>query len=167
MNDCLCKFFKGKRIKTILEVGVGYGENIKVLTQAFPNKQFEITGVDISPTQLATAKDHIGETKSNVNLFVHDLCEPLPFKNNSFDCVICCGVLMHILPQHSEFVVSEIKRVSKKYIYLFEQNKRKEFGLRHPNNFVFYPDYDKLFFELKVVFSKEIWGGHFVLGVQK
>jgi SAM-dependent methyltransferase len=45
----------------------------------------------------------------------------LPFKTNSFDLVFCSNLLHHV--KNPEIVVSEMKRVSKKFVILSEPNR--------------------------------------------
>lgn len=52
-------------------------------------------------------------------------CNVLPFKDNSFDVVSCWEVLHH--NPDIQKIIAEMKRISKKYIYVFEPNMYNPF----------------------------------------
>ncbi len=90
--------------KSILDVGCGVGTLIKSLKE----KGLTVEGVDISSVALAKARE------SGLKVKLADLDEKLPYKDNSFDCVLSNQVLMHILDPKK--LVLEMKRVSGKYV---------------------------------------------------
>jgi len=155
--DCLVSFFKEIECKSVLEIGSGGGTNLGFLKSKLPF--LKCTGIDLSSRYVELSKkDYPG-----IEFRLVDLVKELPrIKSKSFDCVLCAGILMHVLPSKIDFVVKEIKRISSKAIFVYEQDKFKEFGLRHPNNFVFFYNYERLFKELDLVFKKEFKGEHFV-----
>ncbi len=89
-----------------LDVGCGTGELMLFLKK----KGAKIRGVDISSKALSVAK------KRGLNVKKVDLDEGLEFSSNSFDLVICNQVLMHVF--NPSFIISEMKRVSKKYVLI-------------------------------------------------
>lgn len=99
-----CNF---KKNATVLDIGCGCGGMTKNIPGA--------VGSDISFELLKIAK------KRSKNEYVVADSSKLPFKNNSFDYVVCFGVLHHF-PDISE-VAREMKRIAKKAIYIFEPNK--------------------------------------------
>ena len=118
-------------------------------------------GFDLSKYHIDLGK----EKYPGIELKLCNMEKALPvFDWNGFDCVLCAGILMHILPSKIDFVIKEIRRISSKAIFLYEQDKSKEYGLRHPNNFVFYHDYDYCFCGLEKVFEKDYEGDHIANG---
>ena len=154
-------FREHPKAKKVLEIGVGYGANMKILLEEFPKRKFELVGTDISESQLRTARKYLGAKKDKVKLRKHDLAKPLPFKDNSFDIVLCCGVLMHILPKNIGFVTSEMKRVSKDLLFVAERTNPYREGERHMNNFVFNYNINKLFDDCRMLKAREGEQKHF------
>ena len=80
----------------ILDAGCGTGLTGKALKRAGFD---DITGIDLSSTSLNIA-EQLNIYKS---LLVHDIQRPLPFTENSFDALICIGVLTYIENTRSLF----------------------------------------------------------------
>lgn len=88
---------------SILEVGCGSGEDAIYVQKASKN----IIGVDIAPVALK---------KFNANGFQGCLADvgKLPFHENSFDYVICSGLLHHLIGQGDlEEYLREFNRVTR------------------------------------------------------
>jgi ubiquinone/menaquinone biosynthesis C-methylase UbiE len=68
-----------------------------------------VTSVDFSPGMLAEAKKRLAGR--DVTFLTHDLREPLPFANASFDGVVCCLALEHLADLHAFF--REARRICK------------------------------------------------------
>lgn len=94
---------------TILEAGCGEGFMLERLKQWGIGTT--LFGVDISGDAIAIGK----KLHPNLNLLRGDIYS-LPFKDDSFDLVICCEVLEHLL--YPIKAMDEIVRVSKKYCLL-------------------------------------------------
>jgi ubiquinone/menaquinone biosynthesis C-methylase UbiE len=93
----------------LLEVGCGVGAQTEILLRRFP--ELHVTGVDRSPTQLATAERNLGGTawcESRYSLRQADAAD-LPFAECSFDAAYLCWVLEH-MPSPAR-VLSEVRRV--------------------------------------------------------
>jgi ubiquinone/menaquinone biosynthesis C-methylase UbiE len=93
----------------LLEVGCGVGAQTEILLRRFP--ELHVTGVDRSPTQLATAERNLGATawcESRYALRQADAAD-LPFPERSFDAAYLCWVLEH-MPSPAR-VLSEVRRV--------------------------------------------------------
>lgn len=88
-----------------LDVGCGEG----LITDALRSRRngLAVYGTDISPVRLARAAKRVVETD-----FVAGDLLALPWRNESFDSVVCCEVLEHI-PDH-ESALMEIFRILKK-----------------------------------------------------
>ncbi len=90
------------RGKTFLEVGIGFGD----VSQRATDLGAKITGVDIGAKFVALAK-----RKMKKGHFLLASTEILPFKDNSFDIVVCSQVLRHVARPHE--AISEMLRVVK------------------------------------------------------
>ncbi len=90
------------RSDSCLEIGGGYGRITKILEPCFQS----IVMVDFSRRNLATAATRLGKT-----LLMRTDARRLPFKSNSFDCIVAVRVLHHF--EHVEDVVAEMVRVAK------------------------------------------------------
>ncbi len=111
----LAKFFK---IKTVLDAGCGSGYTAETLIE----NGFEVTAIDINVKQITERKSE-RKILSNVRIVKGDLEKKLPFKDNEFDAIICCGVLHHTDPKKS---LPELKRVAKKMLYFGVYGNRKK-----------------------------------------
>lgn len=81
-------FFKQQGLKKILIPGYGYGRN----ASAFSDKTFEVTGIELSSTAIALAKQNYG---SNLNVHLGSV-NSMPFDQEIFDGIFCYG-LIHLL----------------------------------------------------------------------
>ena len=101
----------GLPVRSILEIGCGYGRITKILAAAFPDSR--ITALDLSDDQLANARRYCGDNKGIV-FQQYDLYggQPLPA---GFDLAIATEVFLH----HPDQAVRQfIKRIldSARYI---------------------------------------------------
>lgn len=99
------------KFTNFLDVGCAEGLYIKLLSPSIDSKDFYNVGLDI-------AKNYLIKTKKeapNALLVLGD-AHHLPFKENSFDLVLCSEVLEHALSPR--LVLKEILRVSRKYVLL-------------------------------------------------
>lgn len=95
-----------KDIKNLLDVGCGNGIFCNYVQQT--NTQIQITGVDRS----SSALKHVKTNKLNGDI------TNIPFNDNEFDCVVSLQVLEHLPFDDHEKALSELVRVSKKYILI-------------------------------------------------
>ncbi|WP_433802763.1 class I SAM-dependent methyltransferase [Actinomycetospora sp. CA-084318] len=84
----------------VLDLGCGPG----VTTAALVGRGARVTGVDGSAPLLAHARG-----LSDAAFVVHDLADPLPFPDGSFDLVVA-GLVLHYLPDWTA-VLAEVARV--------------------------------------------------------
>ncbi len=104
----------------VLELGCGDGKTLAALVAA----DFQVTGVDVSPTAVNLAKEKIGV---KVKFVVGDVCR-LPFKGKSFDAVVAIHVFDHLTESERKLAVEEAKRVLKPGgILFFEGFSVKDF----------------------------------------
>lgn len=104
--------FKGQNV---LEIGHGPGGN---LVEVFKHQPERLSGVDISETMIALAKNKIDPSiqiqKINGT--------KLPFEDQEFDIVFTATVLQHNTDETMlKSLIEEMARVSKKRVYLFER----------------------------------------------
>ncbi|NQW11441.1 MAG: class I SAM-dependent methyltransferase [Alphaproteobacteria bacterium] len=86
-----------------LDVGCNVGYGLPVLRDVVE----DVTGVDVSPTAIAAAKQHLNGTDVSVQLIEED--GRLPFEDGSFATVSSCQVIEHV-PDVPSFL-AEIRRV--------------------------------------------------------
>jgi ubiquinone/menaquinone biosynthesis C-methylase UbiE len=97
----ISKFLKESNITKILDVGCGDG----VLSE-FIKKRNNYIGMDISKSLIKRAKKRY----KGFNFMVADAAN-IPFKNNTFDIVVCSEVLEHTLSPKK--IIKELWRVLK------------------------------------------------------
>jgi len=96
---------------SILEVGCNIGNQLLVLqTMGYTN----LSGIELNAESAQLARERTGCP------IIQGSATNLPFKNKSFDLVFTSGVLIHINPSEQVTAMSEIARVSKKWIWLLE-----------------------------------------------
>lgn len=109
----LFRFIENKRIRVLiqeadirendelLEVGCGAGHILERIGKG------NLTGIDISPVQIERAEKRLG----NKAKLIRANGESLPFKDKSFDRILCTEVFEHVL--EPEKLLMEMKRVLK------------------------------------------------------
>ncbi len=95
----------------ILEAGCGTGKNLKSMWILFPDKV--LGGFDINPFIIDKAKNNL--VASPVALFVSD-AKKIKLGDNQVDVVFTNNLLQHISPKNIGKAISELIRVSSKYI---------------------------------------------------
>lgn len=90
-----------------LDVGCGGG----LATEELAKAGFDMTGMDMSPRSLETARKHAEENGVKNVKYVEGSAYKIPFADASFDGVVMSDVLEHIHDLHQ--VISEISRVLK------------------------------------------------------
>ena len=110
----------GLPVQSILEVGCNRGHNLIALTEMLPTDS-QVVGIE--PNQYAREIARAASAKIGVlNGNVYDL----PFKEGYFDVVFTAGVLIHIPPSNLRKAISEIYRVSRRYILAIEYFSEEE-----------------------------------------
>ncbi len=109
-NKCIKEVLKNIAGKTVLEVGSGKGYLASKMSE-----KYEVTASDIVIDKEAKdAYPNIRFKKANV--------EKLPFKNKSFDTVVCTHTLEHV--QNIHLAISELRRVKKKRLIIVVPKQR-------------------------------------------
>lgn len=144
----LKQVFESTNPSKVLELGVGNGRLLSSI-----DKDVIKVGVDISINMLRMAKKKL---RKECDVILADISH-LPFRNESFDLVYTCTVLLHIPDLFIKHVVSEIKRVVKHQILLIEPkpNFPKPKVSYRQRGYCFPHDYLKIF-GLPIKFKKEL-----------
>lgn len=100
------------RPASVLEVGCGYGKQLRALRGAF-GPGVALTGVDFSPTQLGLARDYLAGS-GPVGLVLASGAR-LPFPDGAFDLVLTSAVILHNPPGVAEAMRREVLRVARRY----------------------------------------------------
>lgn len=105
--------------KNLLEVGAGRGT---FLAYAHEEAGIEALGFDFSEWAVGDGRyGQIGDTLHKCKeewLKLHDATKPWPYKDDSFDLVVALDFFEHIYVEDLPFVLSEIRRVTKQYLFL-------------------------------------------------
>lgn len=102
-----------KNSKTVLDIGASDGKLSYNLSKKLNNTNFQ--GIDVFP-----------QPKTYIPIKKYD-GKSIPYKDNTFDCVMLIDVLHHANDQQQ--VLKEAKRVSKKYILIKDHFFRNKIGL--------------------------------------
>lgn len=106
--------FSGKKV---LEIGCGPGGNLNEIAKRGDVK--ELCAVDISDSMIKLARKN---TKGKVKAITKINGQKIPYPDNTFDIVFSATVLQHNTDHAMmEQILSEMCRVSKRQVVLFEQ----------------------------------------------
>lgn len=129
--------------QNLLEIGCGYGKQLK----NFAAQDVFLAGCDFSRPQLLRAKEFCPEVAAHL---VEADASSLPYPDKSFDVVLSSAVILHNDHEKARRILSEIIRVSRKYVVHNEDTNvnfsRYGYDMRKT--------YEKMGF--KIVTSKEI-----------
>jgi 2-polyprenyl-3-methyl-5-hydroxy-6-metoxy-1,4-benzoquinol methylase len=110
----LAREVKKLKVDSILDAGCGEGFTLEFLRKQGIGKIYE--GIDF----LKTAIEIGHKVHPKVKLLQESIYE-LPYKNNTFDVVLCTEVLEHL--EDPKKALKELFRVSKKYVLLSVPNE--------------------------------------------
>lgn len=99
-----------REINSFLELGAGMGNLGYFILKR--NSFCQVICEDINPKYLKI----INQRDNKIKTILHDINQPLPFKDGSFDLVSCVGTLHYACARNPERILKEIVRLSKKYI---------------------------------------------------
>ena len=108
----LDKMFEGEAPESVFEIGCGGAALLKDISDHFGG--IKVGGIDISKVRMENAKNIFPDTE----FLIHDLNDPWPVPDNSYDMVFSIGVMMYIF--NPVPVIQEMLRVAKKGIILAE-----------------------------------------------
>jgi ubiquinone/menaquinone biosynthesis C-methylase UbiE len=117
IKDCeyrkiICDVMKYRKFESVLEFGCHNGTNLLNLQERY---EVDIAGFDIN----------LNFVNPELNIIEWDVNKlPYPYPDKSFDVVLIAGVL--ILFENVDKIISEAKRIAKKYIVLLEPHKKGE-----------------------------------------
>ena len=130
------------RSMRILEVGSNVGNQLLCLQKMGFGALYGI--------ELQSYAVEISKSKSkNINIIQGEASD-IPFKDSFFDMVFTSGVLIHIAPNNLPYVLREIHRCTKKYIFGFEyySDKTKEIPYRGNSDLLWKADFAENYLEL-------------------
>lgn len=104
---------KGLQVRSILDVGAGTGRAVEYLLR----EGFDVQGIEPVQAMIDVAADK-GIPRQRI---IQGGGESLPFPDDSFEAVCETGMLHHV--KKPEVVVSEMMRVSRKMIFLSDENR--------------------------------------------
>jgi ubiquinone/menaquinone biosynthesis C-methylase UbiE len=108
----------------ILEVGCGNGRSLKDISKVTKN----LTGIDHDKTAVQNAKINLKEIK-NSKILLAD-AKKIPFKDKTFDAVLCMGNTFANFYNDKYIILSEMKRVVKDtgsiFISVYSEDALKE-----------------------------------------
>lgn len=96
--------------QSVLDAGCGEGYTVKYLAER--NREWKLTGLDLSEVAIKYAQTQLGDRAK----FRTGSIYKLPFSDRSFDTVICSEVLEHL--DEPERAVAELKRVARKAVVI-------------------------------------------------
>ncbi len=99
-----------KEINHFLDIGAGMGNLGHFILKR--NSFCQVICEDINPKYLRI----ISQRDNKIKTILHDINQPLPFEDKSFDLVSCVGTLHYAYVRNPERVLKEMVRLSKKYI---------------------------------------------------
>lgn len=125
--------------KKVLEVGCNAGNNLRWLGSA---SKADCYGIDINRSALRKGRITI----PGLNL-LYGKARDLPFKDGLFDLVFTCGVLIHQPEDSLRKVMSEVIRVSNRYVLTMEYHRpvRTVIPYRDEKDALFGDDYGGIY----------------------
>ncbi|MFO0907615.1 MAG: class I SAM-dependent methyltransferase [Isosphaeraceae bacterium] len=99
------------RPASVLEVGCGYGKQLRSIRSVLPGAS--LVGVDFSPSQLALGRTYLADLEG-VSLCLASGAR-LPFPDQSFDLVLTSAVILHNPPEVAEAIRREVLRVARRF----------------------------------------------------
>jgi ubiquinone/menaquinone biosynthesis C-methylase UbiE len=124
---------------TVLEIGCGFGRNMKELIRGGLNPE-NLYGVDISKKMLKKCRVFLDDQRVHLH---HAEIESLPFLDKSIDVAYVSLVLMHTPPSSVTGAVAEVVRVARKRVVFLEEHRQEKPGIitQQINDFTFAHDY--------------------------
>ena len=100
------------RPESVLEVGCGYGKQLRAVRRELPDVR--LVGLDFSPSQLALGRAYLGGL-GGIGLVLGSGAR-LPFPDGAFDLVFTSAVILHNPPPAAEAIRRELLRVARRFV---------------------------------------------------
>lgn len=97
----------------VLDAGCGNGRYLLPLS-----KKYDVVGTDISVLALSRARNYLEKSAQDAG-FIASSITHLPFSDDSFDAVVCYGVLQHLFENERVLAVEELRRVLRPHGLIF------------------------------------------------
>lgn len=105
----LCNRWKFQEKQNFLDLGCGLGRH----SILFGKNQFQVSCFDISETAVSSTREWAESEDLCFHYDIGDMLS-LPYKDASFDCIMCRNVISHSDTEGVKQTISEIHRVLKK-----------------------------------------------------
>jgi pseudaminic acid biosynthesis-associated methylase len=130
-------------VASAIEVGCNVGANLQWVAQHLDAAA--VYGVDVNETALVRLRQRL----PGINA-ISSPARDLPFRDRWFDLAFTCGVLIHQPESTLPLVMSEIVRVSRRYVLAVEYraDETTEVPYRRQRGALFKRDYTRLYAEL-------------------
>lgn len=103
---CFIPVLDQYQLKTVMDLGCGSGYDAMALALS----GFYVSGNDISVVAIEHARKQAEKHGLNIDYLVHDIAEPMPYKDKHFDAVIC-NLTLHMFPAElADEIVAEVGR---------------------------------------------------------
>lgn len=141
----LAELPEGEEPQSILEVGANVGINLKGLSE-LQERDFALSAVEPNPR---AAKTLHRDTEIDLSGVVRADGAKLPFREGSFDLVFTKGVLIHVPPPMLDLVMSEVHRVSRRWVLCIEyfSHKPEEVEYRGHSGLLWKRDFGRSYLE--------------------
>ncbi len=94
--------------KEFLDIGCGLGRH----SIQFAKEGFNVTSIDLSQDAINSAKEWAKSEKLDIK-FLHTDMMDIPYKDNSFDCILCRNVISHTDTEGIEIIINRIYNLLK------------------------------------------------------
>lgn len=128
---------------SILECGCNVGIGLRALSNI---TSAELSAIEPNDKARAIAASSGVAPKSRI---VEGIVQDIPFPDNSFELAFTSGVLIHVSPDDLDAALSELARVSRKYVLMIEYYSKnlEEIDYRGQHEMLWKADYGALFME--------------------
>lgn len=119
-TELINEFLKGLYHCRTLEVGCNVGNQLLLLKKL---GYTDLWGIELQEYAVEIAK----KRTNNINIIKASVFD-IPYKDNFFDIIYTCGLLIHISPSDIDNAIKEIYRCTNKYIFGLESYHKCEYS---------------------------------------
>jgi len=114
-GDVINKFIKKNKIKSIVDYGVGDGNQLKLIN----TENLIYTGIDVSEFIISKCKEEFKDDKTKTFIHTDNI-----YNNLKADLVLSCDVIYHLIEEHvyKEYM-ENLFSMSKKYVIIYAKNE--------------------------------------------